>query len=152
MTKTLPKSLRPSYRYVFFEVESLADEEVTERGLRRALWWEAQNLYGDITSARTELDLVEHSEGLGVLRCRHNYVDEARAAVACVDTVDGVRVGCVVVGVSGTLDAGRERYQPPGEAERTELDGDRAWRRGLRVDVDRSGQQGVLCGTTYDFR
>ncbi len=152
MTKTLPKSLRPSYRYVFFEVECLADESVDERGLRRALWFEAQNLYGDTTSAKAELDLVEYAGGLGVLRCRHDSVDEARAAVACVDEVDDVEVGCVVVGVSGTLDAGRERYQPPERLERTEVDGDRGWRRGVRVDVERSGQQGVLCGTTYDFR
>ncbi len=152
VTKTLPKSLRPSYRYLFFEVERFGDEEVGERGLRRALWFEAQNLYGDATSSRTELDLVEYSDGLGVARCRHDMVDEARAAVACVDSVEDVDVGCVVVGVSGTLDAGRERYPPPEEPEETEIEGDTAWRRGVRVDVRRSGQQGVLCGTTYDFK
>lgn len=152
MTKTLPKSLRPSYRYVFFEVEAVADEDVGERELRRALWFEAQNLYGDATSARTELDLVEYGDGLGVVKCRHDRVEEARAAVACVDSVEDVEVGCLVVGVSGTLDAGRERYEPPGDPEETEVDGDTAWRRGVRVDVRRGGQQGVLCGTTYDFK
>lgn len=152
VTKTLPKSLRPSYRYVFFEVETLADRRIRERDLRMALWFEAQNLYGDATSARTELDLVEYGDGLAVAKCRHDRVDEARAAVACVDSVEDVDVGCVVVGVSGTLDAGRERYQPPGEPEETEVDGDPAWRRGPRVDVRRGGQQGVLCGTTYEFK
>jgi ribonuclease P/MRP protein subunit POP5 len=84
---TLSKSLRPRHRYVFFEVETLPDATLDEHDLRRALWFEAQNLYGDVTSAETRAELIEYDGGdatlgVGVVRCAHDCVDETRAALA----------------------------------------------------------------------
>ena len=47
----------------------------------------------------------EFTEGSGeaIVRVRHGEVESARAAVACVDEVDGVPVGVCVRGVSGTI-------------------------------------------------
>jgi len=151
---TLPKSLRPRNRYVFFEVETLPDASFGEHDLRRALWFEAQNLYGDVTSAETRAELVEYKGddatlGIGVVRCDHGAVDETRAALACTEEVDGDPVGVRVVGVSGTLAAGRERYLGAPETDETTVGGAPAWVRGDAVDV--RTDDGFMCGTHHDF-
>lgn len=147
---TLPKSLRPRYRYLFVEVETEFDREVDESGLRRAAWYESQNLMGDLGSAETEVEVLDLESGLAVVRCRRDEVERTRAALACVTEVDDVDVGVRVLGVSGTLRAGRRRYEVD-EAMETDVDGRAAVRRGARVDVRSGERHRVICGTTYDF-
>ncbi|MFP4175403.1 MAG: Rpp14/Pop5 family protein [Halobacteriales archaeon] len=151
---TLPKSLRPRNRYVFFEVEMLPDASFGEHDLRRALWFEAQNLYGDVTSAETRAELVEYDDddatlGTGVVRCDHERVEETRAALACIDEVNDDPVGLRVVGVSGTLAAGRDRYGDTPPTRETTVDGAPAWIRGDAVDV--RTDDGFMCGTHHDY-
>ena len=122
--KGLPKSLRTSSRYLVFTIESRPDERVAEHELQREIWFEAQNLYGDIVSSKAGLELVEYTAsseekpGYGVLRCRYDTVEEARVALACVDQVDGTEVGVVVTGVSGTIDSARSKHLEPQEVGR----------------------------------
>ena len=150
---TLPKSLRPRNRYVFFEVETLPDASFGEHDLRRALWFEAQNLYGDVKSAETRAELLEYDGyttlGLGVVRCAHDRVEETRAALACVDEVRDDPVGVRVVGVSGTLKAGRNRYGETPTAEETTVEDSPAWRRGDALDL--RTDDGFMCGTHHEF-
>jgi len=154
---TLPKSLRPRRRYVFFRVETLPDARVDEDDIRRALWFEAQNLYGDATSAQTEATLVEYSGagkgekfGVGVVRCLHDAVDETRSALACVHDVDGAPVGVYVVGVSGTLRSGRKKYADDTPTEAVSVDGRRGWYADGVLDVE-GDDDGFMCATPHDY-
>jgi ribonuclease P/MRP protein subunit POP5 len=151
---TLPKSLRARNRYVFFVVETLPDATFGEHDLRRAIWFEAQNLYGDVTSAETRAELVEYDGedatiGIGIVRCAHDAVEETRAALACVDEVGDDPVGVRVVGVSGTLDAGRERYGDSAPTNETTVEDSPAWVRGDALDV--RTDDGFMCGTHHEF-
>jgi len=151
---TVPKSLRPRHRYVFFEVETLPDASFGEHDLRRTLWFEAQNLYGDVTSAETHASLIEYEGGtcggLGVVRCAHDRVDETRSAIACVGEVNDHPVGVRVVGVSGTLESGREKYGDEVPETRTmTVDDSPAWERDNALDV--RTDDGFMCGTHHDF-
>lgn len=153
--KGLPKSLRERQRYVWFELELDPWIELGEEELQRQVWWEAQNLYGDLVSSEAELQLVEFEGSVGVLRVAHDKVGEARAALACVHDVKGVPVGVHVVGVSGTLKSGRKKYLRSTEVEETMVDGMEAWRRGKRLDL-KPGKQNKYEGgrptgaTIYD--
>jgi ribonuclease P/MRP protein subunit POP5 len=150
---TLPKSLRPRSRYLFFEAEALPDASFGEHDLRRTLWFEAQNLYGDVTSAETRAELIEYEGetcGVGVVSCDHESVEETRAALACIDEVDGDAVGIRVLGVSGTLAAGREKYGDAVQETRETTVGDSpAWERDETVDV--RTDDGFMCGTPHEF-
>ncbi|MDZ7688180.1 MAG: Rpp14/Pop5 family protein [Halobacteriales archaeon] len=151
---TLPKSLRPRHRYIFFVVETLPDASFGEHDLRRTLWFEAQNLYGDVTSAETRAALVEYDGedatlGLGVVRCAHNRVEETRAALACVDEVNDHPVGVRVVGVSGTLESGREKYGETPTTQETTVEDSPAWERDDALDV--LTDDGFMCGTHHGF-
>ncbi|MFB6109030.1 MAG: Rpp14/Pop5 family protein [Haloplanus sp.] len=112
--KHLPKHLRPRRRYLAVGIESWPDADVTRRAFQRELWYAAGNLLGDAGSADADLRVVrfEFGDGAGeaVVRTRHDEVGPARAAVACVDDVDGHPVGVYVRGVSGTVLSCEERY------------------------------------------
>jgi len=116
--KHLPKHLQPRWRYLAVEFETWAGEAFGRESFQRALWYSAQNLLGDTGSANLDLSVLrfEHVDGDGhaVVRVRRGGVDEARAVVACLDSVEGVDVGVRVRGTSGTVRACEEKYMGRG--------------------------------------
>ncbi|WP_224447277.1 Rpp14/Pop5 family protein [Haloprofundus salilacus] len=112
--KHLPKHLRPRWRYLAVGIETWPDAEFDRGAFQRELWYAAQNLLGDAGSADADLTVYGFELGLGtgeaVVRVRRGHVDEARAALACVDAVDDDEIGVRVRGVSGTVRACEERY------------------------------------------
>jgi len=112
--KHLPKHLQPRWRYLGVGVESWPDASLSRGAFQRELWYAAQNLYGDAGSAEVDLTVLDFSieDGVGetIVRARRGEVERARAALACVDEVDGHPVGLRVRGVSGTVRSCSERY------------------------------------------
>ncbi|MFB6068952.1 MAG: Rpp14/Pop5 family protein [Halobacterium sp.] len=112
--KHLPKHLRPRWRYLAVELESWPDADLSRGAFQRELWYAAQNLLGDPGSAEADLSVLgfEFADGAGetVVRTRVGEVDPARAALACVDEVDGHPLWVRVRGVSGTIRSCEERY------------------------------------------
>lgn len=112
--KHLPKHLQPRWRYLGVGVESWPDADVDRGSFQRELWYAAQNLLGDPGSADADLTVFdfrfEDGAGETVVRARRGHVDAARAALACVDEVNGHPVGVCVRGVSGTVRACEESY------------------------------------------
>ncbi|MFB6234133.1 MAG: Rpp14/Pop5 family protein [Halopenitus sp.] len=112
--KHLPKHLRPRWRYVAIGIESNPDASFSRGSFQRALWYAAGNLLGDAGSADADLKLLtfEFADGDGeaIVRARHGHVEQARAAIASVSTVDEEPVGIHVRGISGTVRACEERY------------------------------------------
>ncbi|XGI83352.1 Rpp14/Pop5 family protein [Halorutilales archaeon Cl-col2-1] len=158
--KRLPKSLEPRHRYVFFEVETLPNSgKVDEKSLERQIWFESQNLFGDIVSSEARAELIEYDPPVGVVRCAHDRVDEIRSALACVTSVEGEDVGVRVVGVSGTLNSGREKFSKP-DWERVEVEDDGvtrvAWKSRDRLDfeAEETDEEGTVFigATVHDFK
>lgn len=112
--KHLPKHLRPRWRYLGVGLEAWPDAAFDRRAFQRALWESARSLLGDPGSARADLSVLRFEfadcEGEAVVRTRRERVREARAALACLDAVEGHPVGVRVRGVSGTVRACEERY------------------------------------------
>lgn len=113
------------------------------------MWYAAQNLLGDPGSADADATVIRfaHDEATGhaVVRVRRGHVEPARAAIACIDAVDGTPVGLRVTGTSGTVRACEEKYiRGPGKspAQRHVAFGNedrRAVARGRRVDIRTDG-------------
>ena len=112
--KHLPKHLRPRWRYLAVEIETWPDADLSRRDFQRSIWFAAQNLLGDAGSADADLKVLqfEFGDGTGeaVVRARHGHADDARAALACIDTVKSDPVGVRVAGISGTVRACEEKY------------------------------------------
>lgn len=113
--KHLPKHLRPHWRYLALAIESWPDAAFGRRDFQRECWYAAQNLLGEPGAANADLELIEFSTsdgaGWAIVRVRRDEVERARAAIACIDTVDGSPVGVRILGVSGTIRACEERYK-----------------------------------------
>jgi len=112
--KHLPKHIRPRWRYLAVELESTPDAEIDRGTFQRELWYAAGNLLGDPGSADADLTVYSFrfDDGIGetIVRVRRGETDVARAAVACVDEIDGEPIGVVVRGISGTVRACEESY------------------------------------------
>lgn len=157
--KHLPKHLRPRWRYLAVGIESWPDASVSRGAFQRHLWYAAQNLFGDAVSADLDLTAIKFElrdgAGYAIVRTRRGEVDRARAAVACLDEIDGQELGLRVRGVSGTVRACEEKYigsHPEITDERTvTFEGDertavvRDGRCDVQVDSEFAG------ATTLDF-
>jgi ribonuclease P/MRP protein subunit POP5 len=112
--KHLPKHLQPRWRYLVVELESWPDKSVDRRAFQRECWYAGQNLLGDPGSAAADLSVVRFAfaDGVGsaIVRVRRGETEPARAAIACLDEIDGAPVGVRVRAVAGTIRAGEENY------------------------------------------
>ena len=112
--KHLPKHIRPRWRYLAVEIEAAPDADIDRGAFQRALWYAAGNLLGDVGSADADLTVFgfDFADGVGeaIVRARREETDAARAALACIDSVDDQPIGLVVRGISGTVRACEESY------------------------------------------
>jgi ribonuclease P/MRP protein subunit POP5 len=119
--KHLPKHLQPRWRYLAVALETWAGEDLTRDAFQRAVWYSAQNLLGDTGSAKLDLSVLrfEFTGGNGevLVRVRRGEIEDARAVLACLDSVDGAAVGLRVLGTSGTVRACEEKYMGRGPIE-----------------------------------
>ncbi|SIR82628.1 Rpp14/Pop5 family protein [Natronorubrum thiooxidans] len=112
--KHLPKHLQPRWRYLAVELESWPGESIGRRAFQRECWYAAQNLLGDPGSARADMTVIKFEctgkTGEAIVRVRRGETDPARAALSCIDEIDGAPVGISVCGISGTIRAAEEKY------------------------------------------
>jgi ribonuclease P/MRP protein subunit POP5 len=140
---TLPKHLRPRWRYLAVAVESWPDAAMDRRAFQRATWRAGRALLGDPGSADADLRVLrfgfdrDRGAGEAVVRVRRGEVDRARAAVACVSTVAGHPVSVHVRGTSGTVRACVDGFLtgPVGDPPASDDDAD---------DADRATEQTVV--------
>ncbi|APE95045.1 Rpp14/Pop5 family protein [Halodesulfurarchaeum formicicum] len=142
----LPKHLRPRYRYLAVEIETWPDVTLAERPLQEAVWTATRTLLGDPGSAEVDPRVLETDlypgGGWALVRVRRGTVEQARAAIACVDSVQDQPVRVGVRGVGGTVRATRRSFLqgPPAVTDSTAVtfrDGEAtAHLREDRVDVE----------------
>ncbi|MFB6300503.1 MAG: Rpp14/Pop5 family protein [Halobacteriales archaeon] len=122
--RSLPKHLRPRYRYLGVSIETWPDTDLDRRTVQAALWDQARSLLGDIGSADVDLRVIQFqfADGAGemIVRTTHRQVGTARAALACVDRVDGDPIGLAVEGISGTVRACKEKHMRTRQKAETE--------------------------------
>jgi ribonuclease P/MRP protein subunit POP5 len=140
-------------------IEAWPDADLSRGTFQRELWYAAQNLFGDVGSAAADLTVMDFrfggGEGETIVRARRGEVDSARAALACLDEIDGQPIGVRVRGVSGTKRACSERYlgRRTGQTEERsvafENESRTAVARNGRLDV--RGPDGFAGATELDF-
>ena len=102
--------MRPKRRYIAFEVvgAKLSRSEVT-RDILNSL--RGSSAFIDVGAVR--LILYDAGSGLGLLRCGHKQVTQARAAMAKLKRIGGEEVSFSVLGVSGTIRAAKRKFLAP---------------------------------------
>jgi RNase P/RNase MRP subunit POP5 len=89
-------------RYVVF---SYRGPPMTEDQLRRGLYSEALEFFGELGLSLAALKLMEFdsASGRGLLRCRRDYLDKVLGFLALVSSLDGSAARLVALKSSGTL-------------------------------------------------
>jgi ribonuclease P/MRP protein subunit POP5 len=119
--KHLPKHLQPRWRYLAVSIESWPDATLDRDAFQRHLWYSAQDLLGDTASAELDLSVlrfaVSNGDGDALIRTRRGSEHDARAVIACIDSIDDQPVALRIAGVSGTIRACEERYMGRGRED-----------------------------------
>jgi ribonuclease P/MRP protein subunit POP5 len=111
-------SLRERRRYLLFEV--MSEREIDKRELMKEIWNSMYSLYGDVGASESKLWLIEYhtneqqnkkdaKSSVGILRCAHDKVEEVRASLACIHSVNDARVGIRVMRTSGSIKGASRR-------------------------------------------
>jgi len=110
----LPKHLRPRWRYLAVAIETWPDASVSRQSFQRRCRSAVGSLLGDVGRSRLSLSVLHFEVGDGtgeaVVRVRRGETGRARAALACLESVEGHEVGLRVRGVAGTVRACEEKY------------------------------------------
>ncbi len=124
--------LRIRRRYIAFELAS--EEPVRQNDLATELALAQSSLWGDKGSSLNRIKLISFSGRFGLLRCAHSRIQETRAVLATIYSINGIRAAIYVKGVSGTIKAATEKYIPrlslssaENDGRRFELEGVSGW-------------------------
>jgi ribonuclease P/MRP protein subunit POP5 len=102
-------TMRENWRYIAFELISEA-KPVSEKDITRAILNSLIRLLGEVGSSKTNIWLLEYSEGKGLIRCSHTAVTEVMAAITTITTVNDKKAAVHVLGVSGTIKKAKEKW------------------------------------------
>lgn len=123
---TLPKHLRPRWRYLAVTFETWPGDVPDRGSFAPAVRDAVHTLFGDAGLARIEPRLLgfrtADATGDAVVRTHRGQVEDLRAALARIETVEGKPIGLRVRGTSGTIRACEEKYlgrEPEGSSEKT---------------------------------
>lgn len=108
--KILPSSLREKKRYLAFKLITETGEPVDRKVLLDEVYFATQTLLGDLGSSEIGYRLMDFDGSRGILRVNLDAVEPARAALATVYVLKGVRAHILICGVSGTIRAATEKY------------------------------------------
>lgn len=110
MPKPLLPTLREKNRYIAFEV--ISDSQFERNELVRGIWAGVLGFLGEQGAGRTSLWAMDWdgSKSTGILRVNRKSVEEVRAAMALIKSVNNKNVIFHVLGVSGTLKSLREKF------------------------------------------
>lgn len=110
--KPLPSSLRPTRRYIAFQV--LSEDKIIYSDLSNAIWHSILNFLGEMGASEAEIWLVKNlyddTKQAGIIRCSHRYVEKIRAALSLIERIGDSRIVIKVLGVSGTIKATLMKY------------------------------------------
>lgn len=124
--KPLPKHLRTRWRYIGVAIETWPSVTVDRSTFDKAITAAARTLLGDTGVASIDISLYtfRYTTGYGeaIIRTPRDAVEQTRAALACLSTIDSAPVRIDVLGISGTVRACEEKYlgrEPEEPPERT---------------------------------
>ncbi len=107
--KPLIPSLREKKRYIAFEVK--ADHAVAFHDAKKQIEQSMHTFLGDLGMAKAGvIFLKDWKNNRGIFKVNTKHVDEAKAALALVQTINSTKAIVQSVGVSGSLDKMRSSY------------------------------------------
>jgi ribonuclease P/MRP protein subunit POP5 len=93
-----------------FELE--AEDGVEASELMKEIHESLFSLFGDAGASRNRLKLISFDGRYGLLRYHHAHIQETRAVLASIYSIEGIRAMLRIKGISGTIKSATEKYIP----------------------------------------
>lgn len=108
----IPPTLKENQRYIVFEIISGGD--VLFEDVVNVVWSSSLQLFGEIGTSKLRLWIpsafFDKDRKRGLIRTNNNSVEEARAAIAAIREIGGMKVIFYVLGVTGTIKSARTKF------------------------------------------
>ncbi|MBI5060936.1 MAG: ribonuclease P protein component 2 [Candidatus Aenigmarchaeota archaeon] len=110
--KKLPPSLRLKKRYIIFEV--ISEQQIEYGELVSVVWNSLLSLLGDAGASEARVwiiqNLYDNKNQRGVIRCKHDSVEEVRSSLALINIIGEGKVIIKILGVTGTIKSAKSKY------------------------------------------
>ena len=110
--KLLPPTMRPTKRYIAYEV--ISESPIQYNEFISAVWVSMFNFLGELGSSEAGVWFVHnlHDEKTqkGLLKCRHDAVEKIRTALSLIQIIGETRAIIKIMGVTGTIKSARTKY------------------------------------------
>jgi len=110
--KLLPPTLRPTKRYIAFEIVS--EQPIQYNEFINAVWTSSYSFLGELGSSDAKIwfvhNLYEEKTQKGLLKCTHDAVEKVRAILSLIQVVGETKSIIKVMGVTGTIKSARKKY------------------------------------------
>lgn len=110
--KLLPPTLRPTKRYIAFEI--ISDQPVQYSEFANAVWASLFNFLGELGSSEAKIwfihNLYDDKTQKGLLKCTHDSVEKVRTVLSLIQIISETRVVVKIMGVTGTIKSARTKY------------------------------------------
>lgn len=110
--KLLPPALRPTKRYVAFEI--ISERPVQYSEFINAVWVSSFNFLGESGSSDAKIwfvhNLYDEKTQKGLLKCTHDAVEKIRVVLSLIQVIGETRCVVKILGVTGTIKSARTKY------------------------------------------
>ncbi len=110
--KLLPPTLRPTNRYIAFEI--ISEQPIQYNEFITAVWTSSFNFLGELGSSDTKVwfvhNLYDEKTQKGLLKCTHDAVEKVRVILSLIQMVGETRSIVKIMGVTGTIKSARTKY------------------------------------------
>lgn len=108
----IPPTLKENQRYIVFEIISGSD--IIFDDVVNAIWSSSMQLFGEVGTSKLRLWIpsafFDKDRKRGLIRTTNSSVEEARAAIAAIREIGGMKVIFYVLGVTGTIKSARSKF------------------------------------------
>ncbi|MCK5063226.1 MAG: ribonuclease P protein component 2 [Candidatus Aenigmarchaeota archaeon] len=110
--KRLPPEIRIRERYIVFSI--MPKERFSLEDVVKTIWSSLLQLFGEAGTSQFHVwipsNLYNDKQGIGIIRCSHDHVQDVRAALALVKKIEDTPVLIRTLGVTGTIKAAKEKF------------------------------------------
>ncbi len=106
--KRLKASERKKKRYIGFVIFS--EKVIDSKNFLKEFFKIMKDFFGENICSEIDPVLIYFRKNIGIIRCNHKYVDHIKTGLLLLKEIDGVKVRCNTVGISGTIKSLIKKY------------------------------------------
>lgn len=110
--KMLPPSLRSHKRYIVYR--AITEAPMAYGEFINALWNTVLTFLGEFSSSDSKIwtvhNLYDANEQTGVIKCKHDAVEQVRVTLSLIQQVGETKCIIKVLGVTGTIKSAKNKY------------------------------------------